>query len=570
MEDHTTTNELLAQGMRNLWDDGQEGLYGVRHSQKPLSDFPQKENVNPDNNYWERSFPTLFPYGAGGPERRKTVSLSLSEHAKWLLEQHDYRFRTHELFPFAVFSVLQRRQALLSARLQMRRRYFDGEWNLYSSITPQDMKQAAEEEERGEPITNSAIRLMKKRAYATWKPVVGSDSGRLNMRTDIQATCMHFGQPSIWATINPDDVNDPVAQVFAGEDIDMDKFDKLKGPNKQARAANVSGDPYAASKFFDFIVKTVLESLVGVKVSSRRVEIRKGVFGRVRAYYGTVECQGRGALHLHILIWLEGSHTTERVKELLKTEEFRERVRRYIEQNVRAHHPDIRSIEDLKEVQSNSEIAYERPPNPESAQYWQEVEEMVHRVMRSKQVHVCGPGCEKTTKGGVVICKRGAPWPLSDSVVVEDNGNWLPIRHFEYQNGASATILVNLRCNNDFKILLNGPETRGLTYYIVKYAAKKQGKTYNVTALISKAESYHRENDPYRADIRESHRLLLFRCANILTKQQEVPMTLCMSYLMGWGDSYRTHRYTILNWWAFHRYLTHEYPELLGKPARST
>lgn len=424
------------------------------------------------------------------------------------------------------------------------------------------MKRAAEEEERGELITNSAIALLKKRAYATWKPVTGSDSGRLSMRTDIHATCMHFGQPNLWATINPDDLNDPIAQILAGEEIDMNQFDRLKGPSKDRRGSNVAKDPYAAAKFFDFIVKLVLETLVGVKVSARRVEVKKGVYGRVRAYYGTVECQGRGALHLHILIWLEGSYTTEQIKELLKTEEFRNKVADYIKHNVRAHHPDIRSSEDLQDIPKDTEIAYSRPPNPDAEDYWTQIEDMIQKVTRTKQMHVCTAGCEKTTKGGLVICKRGAPWTLSDAVVVEDNGNWQPIRYFEYQNGASATILANLRCNNDFKILLNGPETRGLTYYIVKYAAKKQGKSYNTTALISKAESYHRENDPYKEDLRQSHRLLLFRCANILNKQQEVPMTLCMAYLMGWGDAYRTHRYSPLNWWAFHRHLLREFPEL--------
>ena len=565
MTDDITTDELSSQGLKNLWQGEKEGLYAVRRAQQALSDFPQKREDGKEvelTNIFEKSFPTLFPYGTGGPERDRPVKLSMSDHIKWLLEQHDHRFRKHDIFPFMVYSILQRRQTLLSAKLQMRRRDFDREAAVFRTITPAEMKKATEEEERGEAISNPAIRLMKSRAYATWRPVTGSDSGRLSMRTDIQATCMHFGQPSIWATINPDDIHDPISQIFAGEDIDLDKFDKLAGPNKQTRGINIAQDPYAAAKFFDFIVKAVLETLMGVTITPRRVEIRKGVYGRVQAYYGTVECQGRGALHLHILIWLEGSYTTEEVKELLQTEDFRNRVREFIRHNVRADHPDIRTKDDLEDIPADKEFAYSRPPNPDSENYEKELEEMVCRAMRAKQMHACNPGCEKRTKKGVVYCKRGAPWPLSEEVVVEDNGEWHPIRYFEYQNGASATILVNLRCNNDFKILLNGPETRGLTFYIVKYAAKKQGKSYNTTALIRKAKAFHRENDPYRAEIRKSQRLLLFRCANILCKQQEIPMTLCIAYLMGWGDAYRTHRYTGLNWWAFHRVLTQEYPEL--------
>ena len=93
--------------------------------------------------------------------------------------------------------------------------------------------------------------------------MTGSDSGRLSMRTGIQAACMHFGQPSIWATINPDNIHDPIMQIFAGEDIDLDKFNKLSGPNNQTRGTNIAQDPYAAAKFFNFIVKAVLETLMG-------------------------------------------------------------------------------------------------------------------------------------------------------------------------------------------------------------------------------------------------------------------------------------------------------------------
>lgn len=30
-----------------------------------------------------------------------------------------------------------------------------------------------------------------------------------------------------------------------------------------------------------------------------------GLFGICKAYYGTVEAQGRGTLHCHLLLWLE-------------------------------------------------------------------------------------------------------------------------------------------------------------------------------------------------------------------------------------------------------------------------
>ncbi|KZT03540.1 uncharacterized protein LAESUDRAFT_636720, partial [Laetiporus sulphureus 93-53] len=55
-----------------------------------------------------------------------------------------------------------------------------------------------------------------------------------------------------------------------------------------------------------------------------------GVFGYVNAYFGTVESQGRGTLHLHMLIWLKDSPTSDEMSSLLRTEEFRQKMVAFI------------------------------------------------------------------------------------------------------------------------------------------------------------------------------------------------------------------------------------------------
>ena len=70
---------------------------------------------------------------------------------------------------------------------------------------------------------------------------------------------------SIWLTINPDDLHDPIAQVFVGEQIDLDAFQSHIGPDAFHRACNVAQDPCAAAEFFHFIVQTIFETLFQVK-----------------------------------------------------------------------------------------------------------------------------------------------------------------------------------------------------------------------------------------------------------------------------------------------------------------
>ena len=59
--------------------------------------------------------------------------------------------------------------------------------------------------------------------------------------------------------------------------------------------------------------------------------VEKGVLGPTKAYFGTVENQGRGSLHLHILIWLDHDLTPSQLKESIKDEGFRKGLLNYLE-----------------------------------------------------------------------------------------------------------------------------------------------------------------------------------------------------------------------------------------------
>ncbi len=47
----------------------------------------------------------------------------------------------------------------------------------------------------------------------------------------------------------------------------------------------------------------------------RMNNIDGGVLGRVKGYYGCVEAQGRGTLHCHMLIWLDGSLDPQEIRD---------------------------------------------------------------------------------------------------------------------------------------------------------------------------------------------------------------------------------------------------------------
>jgi hypothetical protein len=184
-------------GISNLWKDGEEGTYAVRHGRRPVRDFGKthrsREEAQRDaefsSNFFEKAFPCLFPWGRGGIESIREHPVTFNLHIRWCLRQFDRRFRRHWTFPFLAFGITQRRQVLTSAKLQMKKQDFDHNARLMSSITSADLEKAQKEEELNKPFSNPGIKLMWKLVLAMSSRVQGTD-----------AACLR-DKPSIWTAI---------------------------------------------------------------------------------------------------------------------------------------------------------------------------------------------------------------------------------------------------------------------------------------------------------------------------------------------------------------------------------
>lgn len=58
--------------------------------------------------------------------------------------------------------------------------------------------------------------------------------------------------------------------------------------------------------WFDALVQIFITSIIGFDQNQRAPLRRGGAFGTVFAYFGTVETQGRGSLHIHMMLWIAG------------------------------------------------------------------------------------------------------------------------------------------------------------------------------------------------------------------------------------------------------------------------
>ncbi|KAG1871225.1 hypothetical protein DFJ58DRAFT_722653 [Suillus subalutaceus] len=269
---HLSNQDILVHALSNVGNAACES-YAVRHGgfvneYERRNDEGNRSPGDTENpNHLLGTFPHLFPYGMGGFETACPCTVSYEAHAKWTMQYADRWFRQDLHFMFQVFGVIQKCQA-------------------FTQLTPRDFLAASQEESRKQLLSDPTVQLLKHHLSAVCTKVVGTDESQTKVRSYIWGMMVMKNPPLLWITINPTDTHDPIAQVFAGEDIDLDQFDANTGPDSTWRAFIVANDPYTAAKFFRFMVYAILEELF------------------VESYIGTVEAQGRGTLHLHMIVWL--------------------------------------------------------------------------------------------------------------------------------------------------------------------------------------------------------------------------------------------------------------------------
>ena len=134
-----------------------------------------------------------------------------------------------------------------------------------------------------------------------------------------------------------------------------------------------------------------METLFGVKSGSSSISCGMGVAGKLSAYFGTMESQGHSSLHLHVLLFLQGSPVPQRMKELLKEAAFHDKVIRFMQATIHADIPGLHDKEDLHQIPNNVEVAWGRPPDPSlpDAVYNEEIQNFEFQVARAKQIHTC-------------------------------------------------------------------------------------------------------------------------------------------------------------------------------------
>lgn len=261
-----------------------------------------------------------------------------------------------------------------------------------------------------------------------------------------------------------------------------------------------------------------------------------------------------------MVLWLNGSVTSSQMKELLQSEHFRNRVKRFIHTNIKADIPGYVGSQVLN-VAKEKNVAFSRPIDPRTDGYEHNSRTREKIMARTVQVHQCGAACMKVTKTRLV-CKCQAPFVLSDSDWVNEDGECGLKRTYGYLNNWCPPILQCIRSNHDIKLISNGTETKDIAWYISVYVGKKRKRSSNTSALLANTMAFHQRSECGNGDLKLLNKKLIQRCANTLSRQQELSAPEVISYLMGWGDRYESHHFVTIHWYSVCALLKRAYPEL--------
>ena len=572
-----TPSALKAMALRHLNSGGK--MLAVGHSDK----FESMWN-NPQ--LYPQMFPWLFPYGLGGIG---SANISDKEHKRHLLMYHDKRFQTDVNFPFVAFSHEQMKantsQSFLlvdqSRFTEISQRLMNIDWITLNELTRR--MEAGEHVNPKNEAEKSCFQIIHDLDAISGK-MHGSTTSKKYMRSEIWSLINYLGSPSWYITLSPADIQHPICIYFADT---KEKFTPTL-PTYDERARLVCQNPVAGARFFDFMVCTFLEDVLGVRPGADK---REGFYGHTSGYYGTVEQQGRLTLHLHMLLWIVGNMNPEdlRVRILEESSVWRQNLISWLE---RCHSGDFLSgshaevssrAQQLKEDQNYLDPTQTLPvPPPLPCQTHHEVDvpkdcdqcnallqwnntycNVVDDLLLRSNVHNCNRGVKKDgtrkkdkTYAGCMDNKMGkckARFPRTTAPVtsIDDTGAITLKKKESWINTFTHMVTYLLRCNTDVTSLASGTAIKGVIMYVSDYITKTALKTHVIFDSIRTVFQKNGEMIGGTLPQKEKARRFMTKVANLLSAKAEMGAPMISMYLLGNPDHYTGHKFVTFYWQSF-------------------
>src|SRR5271168_4236042 len=303
-----------------------------------------------------------------------------------------------------------------------------------------------------------------------------------------------------------------------------------------------------------------------------------GLYGETKAFYGTVEQQGRLTLHLHMLIWIKGAPSPQEVRDKILDPEskFQKSMVEYLESVHQGEFFDGK-LEDVTErvdgYQKNPEYVPPTKTMPEAppplcaerndcsicdnckalTSWWARFKNIVDDlVKRSNRHNDCSKSIRPCLRKGK--CKARFPRDIVETTMVDPATGALKMKKGEaWINYFSPILTYLVRCNTDTTSLLSGTAIKATVAYITDYVTKPGLNTYSMFDTIRQLFERNETLLTLKENMQNSARSLVTKMVNALTAKLEIGSPTASMYLLGNPDHYTSHEFVNFYWRSFVR-----------------
>ncbi|KAH6869221.1 hypothetical protein BKA70DRAFT_1379694 [Coprinopsis sp. MPI-PUGE-AT-0042] len=219
------------------------------------------------------AFPHLDPWGIGGfrhPLRKR--SISPEEQVGHLLQVNDLAFQRDPEFALMFYNIFRKKMVSSTLCFAVDLGSYTDTVRDMLSLDLTEVTRLAELYE-SDPFYNAALPGEKKitKILAKLAPVVkkvpGSTGYKICRRNEIRALINRRGSPTLFITLNPSDIHNPLVRAYSGDLGAGADWGILSGHELSSwrRMMLAADNPAACAKFFDFMIQGFIDVILRFK-----------------------------------------------------------------------------------------------------------------------------------------------------------------------------------------------------------------------------------------------------------------------------------------------------------------
>ncbi|KAF5328905.1 hypothetical protein D9611_014252 [Ephemerocybe angulata] len=549
---------------------------------------PAPDISNPNWLSW--AHPNADPFGIAGfhhPRRKRPIGME--QQLRHLLGTMDPYFENDPELAFDVYNIIRKGAVNTSMRFSVP---YSAYYRIVEQIGQLDPLQILHLRDKymknptytpTDPSELNIVRVMTSISPVARK-IPGSVAQKIKMRNEIRAMIGQRGSPTIFITLNPSDYYNPIVTVLAKRYMEEDELADQEYLSSDDRSKLAVKHPVACAEFFDTVITSFIQIVLRYGKST------PGVFGHCDAYYGTVETQGRGTLHCHMLLWLRGHLPAESLATALQSSEsYRVSLTRWLDSVAASGFLGARSYMNALPTGGEDEIDSLRKgePHPAAVQaplassmsvrtFKGEMNEYIDDLLTRFNWHVHNGSCWKylgpKQERNAENCRFGIDGERRETTEVNlDTGSVQLKRVHPKMTHYNPTTTFLLKCNTDVKFIGSGMDAKAFMYYVTDYITKAPLTMHaGLTALsyaIRQGEARGVLNE--EAQDETTARRAMTIAINSMLGHQEISHPQVMSYIQGAGENYTSEQFQSFNWGEAIRYVVNTLSNRQSAPCNS-